>query len=83
MIANDGATGQFYWEKDEQLRDAGAASSRDDEISIAANFKFEPEFEPNERPLARAMRLMKGEMDQVESKNQVETYLKAFNVSVV
>ena len=42
--------------------------------------RFEPE-SGTEGPLARAVRLMKQEMDKVESRNQVENYLKAFNVS--
>lgn len=35
-----------------------------------------------ESPLAKAVRLVREELDQVESRNQVDNYLKAFNVSI-
>lgn len=37
---------------------------------------------PDNLLLERAVRLMRAEMERVESKNQLETYLRAFEVSV-
>lgn len=43
--------------------------------------KFKTERHNDETPIQRAVRLVRLELDQVESKNQVEHYLRAFNVS--
>lgn len=41
----------------------------------------EPFDEQNETPLEKGIRLVREELDRVESRNQLENYLKAFNVS--
>lgn len=52
------------------------------EIAFDISFEPEPNDRDNERPLDKALRLVREELARVESRNQLQHYLKEFNVSV-
>lgn len=49
---------------------------------IRFTLEFELEYELIETPIEKAIRLVRQELDQVESRNQLEHYLMEFDVSV-
>jgi hypothetical protein len=57
------------------------SQDENNEISFSVDSRIESSLADREDPLDRAVRLVRQEMEIIESKNQVETNLKAFNVS--
>lgn len=53
-----------------------------DEQGIDLTLSFELEQPEGETPVQMAVRLVQEELGQLESKNQLENYLKAFEVSI-
>lgn len=58
----------------------GAIRDEDNELVLTLQLDEDKEA-VSEEPLMKAIRLVREELAQVESRNQLENYLKAFDVS--
>lgn len=71
------------YEESKLQRDRRSGLNQEDGFSFSISFVPDKPHSAGqvESPLEKAVRLVREELDRVESRNQIENYLKAFNVS--